>query len=46
MTWTFFNWFQEDEARVTLDRDTNEFVVLPGKNLKVAKPVTQVREEL
>ncbi|KAL8559147.1 hypothetical protein ACOMHN_046195 [Nucella lapillus] len=36
-----------DDARVKMDPETNEFVVLPGKNLKVARPVSpQGHEEL
>ncbi|XP_076458414.1 uncharacterized protein LOC143292111 [Babylonia areolata] len=36
----------KDDARVRLDPETNDFVVVPGKNLKVARPVSQTREEL
>ncbi|KAK7498496.1 hypothetical protein BaRGS_00010156 [Batillaria attramentaria] len=36
----------KDDARVKLDRDTNEFVVLPGKNLKMPRPVAESRDEL
>lgn len=35
-----------DDAKVKLDRDTNEFVVMPGRNLKIPKPVAESRKEL
>jgi hypothetical protein len=37
---------QKDDARVVLDREANDFIMLPGKNLKVAKPVLKSHEEL
>ncbi|KAK7112612.1 uncharacterized protein [Littorina saxatilis] len=35
----------KDDARVKFDRDSNDFIVLPGKNMKVAKPVLQSTHE-
>lgn len=41
-----FEYDMEDDAKIHFDRDANDFVVLPGKNLKVAKPVIKSHEEL